>query len=67
MCRTKENRPRNIENRPSNERIDDFDGLFAAPAPSIDELSADPMVRVRLGEWISLAMNRATHARHRRR
>ena len=59
MCRTGD--------RPGYERVDDLDDLFATRAPSIDELSADPEVRLRIGEWISLAMNRATLRRRRRR
>jgi hypothetical protein len=54
-------------NRPVDEHIDDLDDLFATRAPSIDELSTDPEVRLRIGEWISLAMNRATLRRRRRR
>ena len=46
-------------NRPGDERagVDDLEDLFATRAPSIDELSNDPEVRLRIGEWISLAMN----------
>jgi hypothetical protein len=54
-------------NRLGDERVDDLDDLFATRAPSIDELSTDPEVRLRIGEWISLAMNRATLRRRRRR
>jgi len=56
-------------NRPGDERVgvDDLEDLFATRAPSIDELSNDPEVRLRIGEWISLAMNRATLRRRRRR
>ena len=53
--------------RPGDERIDDLEDLFATRAPSIDELSTDPEARLRIGEWISLAMNRATLRRRRRR
>jgi hypothetical protein len=60
MCRIR-------RNRPGNERGDDLKDLFATRAPSIDELSNDPEVRLRIGEWISLAMNRATLRRRRRR
>ena len=54
-------------NRPGNKRVEDLKDLFATRAPSIDELSDDPEVRLRIGEWISLAMNRATLRRRRRR
>jgi hypothetical protein len=54
-------------NRPGYERVDDLEDLFATRAPSIDELSDDPEVRLRIGEWISLAMSRATLRRRRRR
>jgi hypothetical protein len=55
--------------RPGDERVgvDDLEDLFATRAPSIDDLSSDPEVRLRIGEWISLAMNRATLRRRRRR
>jgi hypothetical protein len=53
-------------NRTGDEHADDFEDLFATRAPSIDELSDDPEVRLRIGEWISLAMNRATLRRRRR-
>jgi len=57
--------------RPTNKEageddFDDFKDLFETPVPSLDELSADPNVRARIGEWISLAMNRATHRRRPR-
>lgn len=46
---------------------DELEKLLASPPPSIDDLFHDPAVRCRVGAWISLAMNRATHARRRRR
>jgi hypothetical protein len=59
MCRIR-------RNRPGSERVDDLEDLFATRAPSIDELSDDPKVRQRIGEWISLAMSQATLRRRRR-
>ena len=46
---------------------DELEKLLASPPPSIDDLFHDPAVRYRIGIWISLAMNRATHGRRRRR
>ena len=59
MCR-----PTNSD--PGDDRLDDFKDLFETPAPSLDELCADPIVRARIGEWVSLAMSRATHRRRPR-
>jgi len=59
MCPTK-------KSDAGDEKIDDFKDLFDIPAPSLDELSSDPLVRARIGEWISLAMNRAAHRRRPR-
>ncbi len=53
--------------RPERVGVDDLEDLFATRAPTIDELSNDPEVRLRIGEWISLAMNWATLRRRRRR
>jgi len=46
------------------ERVED---LFSLPPPSIDDLFEDPLVRSRIGEWISLAMNRAAGGKRGRR
>ena len=49
------------------ESMDDFKDLFETPAPSLDDPSTDPVIRGRIGEWISLAMSRTTHRRRGRR
>jgi len=52
------------------ERPKRVEDLFSLPPPSIDDLFEDPLVRSRIGEWISLVMNRAAggkRARRRRR
>jgi hypothetical protein len=46
---------------------DELEKLLASPPPSMDDLFDDPVLRGRIGVWISLAMTRATHARRRRR
>jgi hypothetical protein len=54
-------------NRNNDEVVDELEQLIAVPPPSIDDLFDDPLVRRRIGEWISLAMNRVTRVRRRRR
>ena len=45
--------------------MDQFKDMFASLPPSFDELLEDPTVRGRIGEWISMAMSRATRRRRR--
>jgi hypothetical protein len=45
----------------------ELEKLLASPSPSIDDLFDDPVLRSRIGVWISLAMTRATRIRQRRR
>jgi hypothetical protein len=46
------------------ERLKEIEGLLEVPAPpSVDEIFEDPAARSRIGEWISLSMNRATRRR----
>jgi hypothetical protein len=53
--------------RARKQPAEEFEDLFANPPPSLDELFDDPIVRLRIGEWISLAMNRTTRRPRRRR
>ena len=46
---------------------DELEKLLASPPPSMTDLFDDPVLRDRIGVWISLAMTRATRARRRRR
>ena len=55
------------KNSNNDELVDELERLLAVPSPSVDDLFDDPLVRWRIGEWISLAMNRAIRARRRRR
>jgi hypothetical protein len=58
---------RPTKNEAREESCDDFKDLFETPTPSLDELSEDPAVRARIGEWVSLAMSRAALRRRPRR
>ena len=60
MCRAK-NSDAGVES------MDDFKDLFETPAPSLDDPLTDPVIRARIGEWISLAMSRTTHRPRRHR
>jgi hypothetical protein len=49
------------------ERPEGVEDLFSLPPPSIDDLFEDALVRCRIGERISLAVNRAASGRRARR
>ena len=51
----------------NDDLVGELEKLLAVPSPCIDDLFDDPVVRWRIGEWISLAMNRATRGRRGRR
>lgn len=45
---------------------DEIADLLAGPAPTLEDLFGDPVVRKRVGEWISQAMNRPRRGKRRR-
>ena len=66
MCRSDDpGKPK--DDRAGKRSVDEFKDMFATPAPGLDELLNDPIVRGRIGEWISLATNRATRRPRPRR
>jgi hypothetical protein len=66
MCRSND-REKQDHDRTEKQPTAELKDLFAIPPTSLDELFDDPTVRRRIGEWISLAMNRATRRPHPRR
>jgi len=65
MPRVPDNPDRNFS---TSDVVDDFvlEDLFASPPPRLDELFDDPIVRRRVGELISMAMNRSARLPRRR-
>jgi hypothetical protein len=65
MCPSNDREKQEPEQAPK-QPSEELESLLANPPPALDELFDDPTVRWRIGEWISLAMNRTTRRPRRR-